>query len=71
MSNLGNKLGQFDSTWRTLNLCWKDATQLWNDPVQHKFEQEFWIPMEGQVQATQRELERLAQIVAQAQRRVK
>ncbi|MBS1252572.1 MAG: hypothetical protein MAG451_01613 [Anaerolineales bacterium] len=46
-------------------------TVVWNDPVRRRFEKEYWMPLERQVQATQREMERLARVISQARRSVK
>jgi len=39
--------------------------------VRWQFEREFWQPLESQVPATLKEVERLAQVIAQARRSVK
>jgi hypothetical protein len=71
MSNLNNTSVELRDIWQRLNQRWEDAKVLWNDPVRWSFEKEHWTPLEGQVQATQREMARLAQVIAQAQRSVK
>ncbi len=71
MASLSPTVTQLDSAWRVLRQRWEGAKSLWNDPVRWNFEKEHWAPLEGQVQATQREMERLAQVITQAQRSVK
>lgn len=71
MSNLNNTSVELRDIWQRLNQRWEEAKALWNDPVRWSFEKEHWTPLEGQVQATQREMARLAQVIAQAQRSVK
>ncbi|OIO97494.1 MAG: hypothetical protein AUK03_02435 [Anaerolineae bacterium CG2_30_64_16] len=71
MSSLNNTSVELHDAWQRLGQRWEDAKSLWNDPVRWNFEKEHWAPLEGQVQATQREMEQLAQVIAQAQRSVK
>ena len=71
MRSLTHTSVELHDAWRRLNQRWEDAKSLWNDPVRWSFEKEHWAPLEGQLQATQREMERLAQVIAQAQRNVK
>lgn len=71
MANLGSTVTQLDSIWRVLRQRWEHAKTLWNDPVRWSFEKDHWVPLENQVQATQREMERVAQVISQAQRSVK
>jgi hypothetical protein len=59
------------TAWRRLCQAWEDAKAVWNDPVRWSFEKEHWTPLEQQVPAVQREMERLAQVIAQARRSVK
>jgi hypothetical protein len=50
----------------------RDATgETWTDPVRDDFAAHYWEPLAQQTQSAQRSLERLAQVVAQAQRAVK
>jgi len=71
MSNLNNTSVELRDIWQRLNQRWEEAKALWNDPVRWSFEKEHWTPLEGQAQATQQEMARLAQVIAQAQRSVK
>jgi hypothetical protein len=70
MTNLNTTIAQLDSAWKTLRQRWEATKAVWNDPVRWDFEKEYWMPLEGQVLATQREMERLAQVIAQARRNV-
>ncbi len=70
MASLGPTISQLDTSWRTLSQRWEDVKTLWNDPVRMSFEQDYWTPLAGQLPAVQREMERLAQVVAGAQRGV-
>ncbi len=71
MASLNTTHTQLDSAWRVLRQRWGDTQSLWNDPVRHSFEKEHWTPLESQMRATLEHLERLAQVVAQAQRNVR
>ncbi len=71
MSSLNNTAAELHDAWQRLRQRWEDAKSLWNDPVRWNFEKDYWTQLEGQVQVTQREMERLAQVITQAQRSVK
>lgn len=62
---------QLNVAWRTLCSCWEETKAVWDDRVRRDFEKEYWTGLEAEVQATQRELERLAQVLARVQRDVK
>ena len=61
---------QFRQSWQQLRQQWQRTAALWNDPVRWQFERDFWQPLESRVPATLQTMERLAQIVAQAQQHV-
>jgi len=71
MTTLQQSASELVETWRRLEQRWQDAQSLWNDPVARSFAKEHWAPLEQQTRAAQQELERLAQVIAQAQRNVK
>ena len=71
MANLSMTSSQIESGCKTLQQRWSDTQSAWTDPVSRAFEQEYLLPLESQVQATQREMERLAQVIAQAKHGVK
>ncbi|MFQ5856286.1 MAG: hypothetical protein ACE5LU_11645 [Anaerolineae bacterium] len=62
---------ELQAGWQRLDQRWEETKAVWNDPVRRRFEKEHWTPLERQVQATQREMERLAQVIGQARRSVK
>lgn len=70
MGNLNTTGTKLQEAWQRLCLRWQETTPLWNDPVRWQFEREYWQPLESQMPATQREMERLAQVIAQARRSV-
>ena len=58
-------------TARSLRQRWVNTQSIWNDPMSRSFKQDYLVPLEQQAQATQRELERRAQVIAQAKRMAK
>ena len=71
MPNLSQSADPLSNSWQILHQRWEQTRAVWNDPVAWSFEKEHWSPLEQQVRATQQDLERLKQVVAQAQRNVK
>ena len=71
MSSLSTTTAQLDAAWKRLHQRWEDTKAIWNDPVQRHFEKEYWTPLEGQTQATLKEMGQLAQVIAQARQKVK
>ena len=67
VSNIATEL---QGALQALRQRWQETTEVWDDPVRWQFEREFWQPLETQVTATQREMERLAHSIAQAQHSV-
>ena len=65
---MGETIGHFNTAWARLRQRWDVTKGLWNDFVRWRFELERWSPLERQVQATQREMDRLAAVLAQVQR---
>jgi hypothetical protein len=52
---------------KSLRHNWEDAKTDWNDSVRRDFEEDLWIPLEQQVLATLRAIDRLAPVLARAQ----
>lgn len=71
MSNLNQAIHHLESNWKALNLRWEETKKVWADLVRRDFEKEYWDVLALQVPATQREMERLAQVIAGARRSVK
>ncbi len=57
--------------WRTLMQRWQQTKTAWNDPVSRTFEERVMRPLAGQEERTQRELERLTEVIDQARRHVR
>lgn len=71
MAKLEAASEQLNAAWQRLERRWQESKMVWNDRVRWRFEEEFWLPLAEPVPATQRELDRLAKLIAQAQRHVK
>jgi len=63
-------LNMMNSAQKAFDLQWARTRAVWDDAVQRAFEREHLEPIIKQVTATQTELERLLQDVAQARRNV-
>ncbi|RLC77094.1 MAG: hypothetical protein DRI61_12135 [Chloroflexi bacterium] len=62
---------KLEEAFRVLKQQWDTTRGLWKDPVQRRFEREFWQVYEPTVYATIKQMERLAETIAQACREVK
>ena len=71
MSNLNITISRLESEWKALALRWEETRKVWTDLVRHDFEKEYWETLAPQPPAVQREMERLAQVIAGARRNVK
>jgi hypothetical protein len=71
MSNLNITISRLESEWKALALRWEETKKVWTDLVRRDFEKEYWETLAPQPPAVQREMERLAQVIAGARRSVK
>jgi hypothetical protein len=53
---------------KTVGEHWEDARADWDDPVSRDFEADYWVPLKTQVEMTLQAIDRLAPILARAQR---
>jgi hypothetical protein len=51
---------------KDLRIRWEEAKTRWHDPVSEAFEETYWKPLEMQVQATLRAIDRLGQELSRA-----
>jgi hypothetical protein len=51
---------------KTLRLRWEETKEQWKDPVSQAFEANQMTPLERQILATLRAIDRLAQVIDQA-----
>lgn len=66
-----NGLDDLNPLWQRLNTLWLESEQLWNDPVRRDFEKKTMAPLQEETLATMREMARLMEVMAKAQRSVK
>jgi hypothetical protein len=53
---------------KTVTERWEDTRPGWDDPISREFEANHWLPLKAQVALTLQALDRLAPILARAQR---
>jgi hypothetical protein len=53
---------------KTLQEHWEQMKTQWDDAVRQAFEEQFWLPLESQVRATLRGIERLAPVLLKMQK---
>jgi hypothetical protein len=70
MAVLDSPIEQLGTAWKALRSRWEQTTPLWNDPVSQGFERNYLTLFESQTQTTHLEMQRLAQVIAEAQRRI-
>ena len=70
MSNGGEAVIRLKSARQALHLSWQSARLLWNDRAQRDFERRHLNPLMDQAVITEREMDRLLQVIGQARQRV-
>ena len=71
MSSVNTAGERLYNRWRALQQQWRTTCDLWNDPVRHHFEREFWQEWEQVVPTTLNALQDLAEVMSAAQRAVR
>lgn len=71
MNGLNIAQERLGNGWRILQHQWQASCALWDDPVRRQFERGFWQDFERVVPATMNEMQKLAEVIAQAQRNVR
>jgi hypothetical protein len=66
--NLSTGSIELNDALKTMRLLWEETKAGWDDPVSREFEERYWRPLENQVVATLRAMDRLGPILARAQR---
>jgi hypothetical protein len=66
--NLSTSWIELNDALKNMRLLWEETKAGWKDPVSQDFEERYWVPLENQVVATLRAMDRLAPILARAQR---
>lgn len=67
MSEATNELSV---VWQRLARRWEESESDWDDAVRREFEKRYWQLLAQESQSTAAEMERLAQVLAQARRSV-
>ncbi len=71
MATLDSPIDHLSTAWKVLSRRWDDTQPLWHDSVSQQFEKNYQASFENQTQSTLKEMQRLAQVIAEAQRRVR
>ncbi len=66
--SLSSGAGKLHLALKDLRQHWEEAQAHWSDPVSQAFDENHYRPLEGQLLATLRALDRLAQILDQARK---
>jgi hypothetical protein len=66
--SLSSGSGKLNLALKALLLRWEETQGQWNDPVSQAFDENHYRPLESQLLATLRALDRLAQILDQARK---
>jgi hypothetical protein len=51
---------------KTLRMRWDETHEVWDDSVSRKFEEEYLVPLEPQLQVTLKAINRLSLVMARA-----
>jgi hypothetical protein len=57
--NLSGGWTELNNSLKTLNDCWEEAKNHWKDAVAEEFDETFLAPLDMQIRATLRGIERL------------
>jgi hypothetical protein len=71
MSGLAAGQERLRDAWQALQSQCRTTLGLWDDPVSQRFDREFWQEYERVTPATMAEMQKLAEVIAQARRAVK
>lgn len=66
--NLNSGWTELNAALKTLREHWEEVQRAWDDAVRRDFEEKHYRPLEAQVLATLRAMDRLAPILRRAQR---
>jgi hypothetical protein len=59
---------ELNTALKDLRVLWEQTKSGWDDPVSRDFEERYWTALETQVVSALRAMDRLAPILAKAQR---
>lgn len=66
--SLSSSSMELNHALKELRVLWEETKDSWDDVVRHDFEENYWIPLETQLVAVLRAMERLAPVLITAQR---
>jgi hypothetical protein len=66
--SLNTGWSELSAALKTMRLLWEDIQGSWDDPVSRDFDAHHWQPLEQQVVAALRAMDRLDPILARARR---
>ena len=66
--SLSTGSGKLNLALKELRARWEETRASWNDPVSQAFDENHWTPLEIQVLATLRAIDRLARELDQAKK---
>ena len=66
--NLSASWIELNDALKNMRILWEETKSGWKDAVSQEFDERYWTPLDNQVVATLRAMDRLAPILARAQR---
>jgi hypothetical protein len=57
---------ELNAALKILRACWDKTKDDWDDTVRQDFEENYWLPLEAQVKATFKAIDRLAPVLTRA-----
>lgn len=70
MNGIGQARPQLQDAWLRLQDRWQSAADRWHDAIRQRFERDFVQEYERTLPAVFKEMDRLADVIAQARREV-
>ena len=71
MANMETYIDQLTLAWKVLFQQYEGTKPVWDDIVRQRFEENYLTTIEGQTQVTLKEMQRLAQTIAEARHRIR
>ena len=61
-------VAKLKSALKVTRLSWDETEALWQDEVRRNFEEKHFVPLENQIEATLREVQRMAEVLGKAEK---
>jgi hypothetical protein len=71
MGSVKQSVEFLDTAWKILRQRYEETRQEWHDPSSSNFNRDYWEPLAREVEATQKQMYALAQIIEKAQRELR